>query len=134
MTVSTSPDKQTRSKRLEQDRLRAIVEKIGDGIVIIALDGTIRFANPAAEQLFGRPLAQLTGADLGLPAVAGDATELEIVRPQGASVNAELRVVETEWDGEQVRLVSMRDITDRKRAAQRAAQLERERLARAEAE
>jgi signal transduction histidine kinase len=135
MTVSTRPDKERRShKRLEQDRLRAIVEKIGDGIVIIGLDGAIRFANPAAEELFGRSLAQLTGADLGLPAVAGDATQLEIVKPQGASVNVELRVVETEWDSEQVRLVSMRDITDRKRAEERTAQLERERLARVEAE
>src|SRR5436190_5239562 len=135
MTVSTPPDKERRSsRRLEQDRLRAIVERIGDGIVIIGLDGAIRFANPAAEELFGRPLAQLTGADLGLPAVAGDATRIEIVKPQGASVTAELRVVETEWDREQVRLVSLRDITDRKRAEDRATQLVRERLARAEAE
>src|SRR4051812_45954703 len=133
MTVSTRRDKERRSgRRLEQDRLRAIVERIGDGIVIIGLDGAIRFANPAAEELFGRPLAQLTGADLGLPAVAGDATQIEIVKPQGASVTAELRVVETEWDREQVRLVSLRDITDRKRAEDRATQLERERLARAE--
>jgi signal transduction histidine kinase len=135
MTVSIRPDKERRSaKRQEQDRLRGIVERIADGIVILGLDGAIRFANPAAEELFGRPLAELTGADLGLPAVAGDATQIEIVKPQGASMTAELRVVETEWDGEQVRLVSLRDITDRKRAEDRAAQLERERLARAEAE
>ncbi len=135
MTAITRPDKERRSRRrLEQDRLRSIVERLGDGIVIIALDGAIRFANPAAEELFGRPLAQLTGADLGIPAVAGDATEIQIVRPHGASVTAELRVVETEWDGEQVRLVSLRDITDRKRAQERFAQLEHERLARAEAE
>jgi len=117
MTVATRPENERRSsRRLEQDRLRAIVERIGDGIVIIGLDGAIRFANPAAEELFGRSLAQLTGADLGLPAVAGDATQIEIVKPQGASVTAELRVVETEWDREPVRLVSMRDVTDRKRA------------------
>ncbi|HJQ19604.1 MAG TPA: ATP-binding protein [Gemmatimonadaceae bacterium] len=133
--TATRPEKERRSqRRLDQDRLRAIVDKVGDGIVVVGLDGAIRFANPAAEELFGRSLKQLTGADLGLPAVAGDATEIEIVRPRGGSVAVELRVVETEWDREQVRLVSLRDVTDRRRAHERQNQLERERIARAEAE
>lgn len=122
------------SARAEQDRLRAIVEHMADGIVILALDGRIRFANPAARDLFGRPIEALMGADLGFPAVVGESSEIEIVRPRGAVVTAELRVVETEWDGERVRLVSLRDITDRKRAEEKAAQLQRERIARAEAE
>jgi signal transduction histidine kinase len=121
-------------RRSEQDRLRSIVERMADGIVILGLDGRIRFANPAAEVLFGRRVADLTGADLGFPAVAGDSSEIEIIRRGGSGVTAELRVVETEWDGERVQLVSLRDVTDRKSAEERAAQLERERLARAEAE
>jgi signal transduction histidine kinase len=60
--------------------------------------------------------------------------EIEVVRPQGLTVTAELRLVETDWEGQRARLISLRDVTDRKRAAERAAQLERERLARAEAE
>ncbi|HKO02512.1 MAG TPA: ATP-binding protein, partial [Thermoanaerobaculia bacterium] len=47
---------------------------------------------------------------------------------------AELRVVETEWDEEQVQIVSLRDITDRKQAQERAQQLAYEREARLEAE
>ena len=41
------------SRRSEQVRLRTIVERMADGIVIVGLDGVIRFANPAAEKLFG---------------------------------------------------------------------------------
>jgi signal transduction histidine kinase len=123
-----------RRVRPEQDRLQGIVERMADGIVILGLNGTIRFANPAAQQIFGRSVEELTGADLGLPAVAGDSSEIEIVRGRGESITAELRVVETEWGEESVRLVSLRDITDRKRAEERSAQLARERLARAEAE
>jgi len=122
------------ARRSEQDRLQGIVERMADGVVILGLDGRIRFANPAAQQLFGRPISELTGADLGFPAVAGDSSEIEIVRPGGQSVTAELRVVETEWEGEQARLVSLRDVTDRKRAEERMALLQRERIARAEAE
>ncbi len=120
--------------RHDQDRLRSIVERLADGIVILDASGAIRFANPAAESLFGRPLASLKGAELGFPSVVGDASEIEIIRPGGAVVTAELRVVETQWDDDDVRLVSIRDCTDRKRAAERADQLQRERVARAEAE
>jgi len=128
------PSRSSGRQRSEQDRLRAIVEHMADGVVILDLDGRIRFANPAARELFGRPIEALMGADLGFPSVTGESSEIEIVRPRGAVVTAELRVVETEWDGDRVRLVSLRDITDRKRAEERAAQLQRERIARAEAE
>jgi signal transduction histidine kinase len=133
--TSTVPAARQRSvRRSDQDRLRSIVERLPDGIVIVGLDGVIRFANPATESLFGRPVAQLIGADWGSPATAGESTEIELVRPRGSSVTVELRVVETEWENDRVRLISLRDVTDRKRAEERAAQLERERLARAEAE
>ncbi|HEY3257889.1 MAG TPA: ATP-binding protein, partial [Gemmatimonadaceae bacterium] len=121
-------------RRSEQDRLQSIVERMADGIVIVDMDGRIRFANPAAQHLFGRPASELIGADLGFPALTSDFMEIEVVRPQGLTVTAELRLVETDWEGEQARLISLRDVTDRKRAQERAAQLARERLARAEAE
>jgi signal transduction histidine kinase len=114
--------------------LRSIVERMADGVIIVGLDGIIRFANPAAEQLFGRTAADLKGRDLGFPVVVGERAEVEVVRPQGRTVTAELRVVDIDWDGEGARLVSVRDVTDRKRAEERSAQLERERIARAEAE
>ena len=117
-----------------EERLRDIVDRLADGVVMLDGNGTIRFANPAAEELFGRTLEELAGSDFGFPSMLGDSGEIEVVRPGGASVTAELRVVETKWDGDEVRLVSIRDITDRKRAAERAMQLERERAARAEAE
>jgi signal transduction histidine kinase len=123
-----------RSGRSEQSRLRSIVERMADGVVINGLDGVIRFANPAAEALFGRPASELEGTSFGFPAVAGETAEISVVRPGGVSVAAELRVVDMDWEGEPARLVSLREITDRKRAEERAAQLEGERIARAEAE
>jgi signal transduction histidine kinase len=115
------------------DRLQSIVEHIVDGVIITSIGGRILFANPAAESLFGRPARELLSADLGVPA-GDDISEIDIVRPQRGTVTAELRSAEIEWEGVPARLVSLRDVTDRKREEERAAQLHRERMARAEAE
>jgi len=114
--------------------LQKIVASIPDAVIIVGENERIRFANPAAEALFGRPLGQLIGLELGLPAVASNKTEMDVVRPGGFAVTAEVRFVDVDWNGEPARIVSLRDVTDRKRAEERAKQLERERRARAEAE
>jgi len=115
--------------------LRAIIERLPDGIVIVDRNGKIRFANPAAERLFDRTADELVGTDFGFPVFVGETTEIDIVQRRGGGVvYAELRVVETEWDDDQVQLVSLRDITDRKQAQERAQQLAYEREARLEAE
>jgi signal transduction histidine kinase len=123
-----------RARRSEQSRLRSIVEHLADGIVIVDSKGAIRFANPAAENLFGRSRSQLVGTALGFPLVHGESTEVDVVRPGGESVTTDLRVVDVDWSGTPAFLVSLRDVTDRKRAEERERQLARERTARTEAE
>ena len=140
MKESRSSTDRRRGRRSEQNRLRAIVERLADGILVVDGAGVIRFANPAAEHLFGRSARELVGTELGFPVLTQETAEVEVVRPGGETVTAELRIVEAEWDEAAERgspaahLVSLRDITDRKRARERERQLERERAARAEAE
>ena len=113
-----------------RQQLRAIIESLADGIVIVDRSGVIRFANPAAGRLFTRSPEALVGTPLGTPVVGGEKTEMEIVRRGGGEVvYAELRVVNAHWDGEAVELVSLRDVTDRKMAAERERQLTEERSA-----
>ena len=115
--------------------LRAIIERLPDGIVIVDHQGNIRFANPAAERLFDRDAQDLIGSAFGFPLLAGETTEIEIVQRRGGGLrHAELRVVEASWEDEPVELVSLRDITDRKEGEERARQLVFEREARLEAE
>jgi signal transduction histidine kinase len=126
---------ETETRTSQASSLRAIIERLPDGIVVVDSHGMIRFANPAAERLFDRPADDLVGTSFGFPVVVGETTEIDIVqRGGGAVVYAELRVVETEWEDEQVQIVSLRDITDRKQAQERAQQLAFEREARLEAE
>jgi signal transduction histidine kinase len=107
---------------------------MADGIIIVGLDGSIRFTNPAAEQLFGRSANELIATNFGFPAVAGESAEIEVVRPGGETVSVELRAVDIHWEANPARLVSLRDVTDRKRAEESARHLAKEQAARAEAE
>jgi diguanylate cyclase (GGDEF)-like protein/PAS domain S-box-containing protein len=100
--------------RESEARLSAIVEATSDAIVVVDGEGCIRFANPAAAQLFARSLDTLLGYCLGWPSVAGEITEIEILQPTGKLVIAEMRVTATTWDRQEAHLASLRDITERK--------------------
>jgi signal transduction histidine kinase len=114
-------------------RFRSIIQRTADGIVVVDADGRIVFANAAAGALFGRETGELVDSEFGHPLVVGESTEVDIVRG-GETEVVELRVVETEWEGEPARIVSLRDITDRRQAEERRRELIREQVARAEAE
>ena len=126
---------ETEPKTSQASSLRAIIERLPDGIVIVDSHGAIRFANPAAERLFARNAEDLVGTSFGFPVVVGETTEIDIVQRGGGNVvYAELRVVDAEWEDEQVQIVALRDITDRKQAQERSQQLAVEREARLAAE
>ena len=134
MTDSRVPPVTIPRSPVDESGLQKIVASIPDAVIVVGMNERIRFANPAAEALFDRPLGSLIGLEFGLPAVSSNKTEMDVVRPGGKSVTAEVRFVDVDWNGEPSRIVSLRDVTDRKRADERAKQLERERHARVEAE
>lgn len=103
-----------------------IIEGTSDAIVVVDPEGTVRFANSAAERLFVRRRNELLGSSFGFPVVSGETTELDL---PGGRV-AEMRVVDLLWDGRSAYLASLRDLTDRKEAEDAA----RERTAREESE
>ena len=101
-------------KGLETD-YRMLLEKNADAIVVIDRDGVVRFVNPAAEAIFGRKAEEVLGELSSFPVVAGETTEVSVTRSNGETAVAEMRVVETNWEGENTYLASLRDITRRKR-------------------
>jgi len=127
------PPRRRASDRPEENGVRRIVERLADGVVVVDAEGMIRFANPAAEALFGRPAAELAESPFGFAVTDGRA-EIDVLRRGGGVVSAELRAVDVDWEGQPMRLISLRDVTDRKRAEEHERQLARERAARAEAE
>jgi len=101
---------------------KIIIEKNADGIVVVDKKGFVRFVNPAAQLLFGRKAEEMTGELFGFPLLAGETTEVDIFRGEGANVATEMRSVEILWGGEDAYLISLRDVTDRKKAQEAIAE------------
>ena len=108
-----------------EEQLRSLILHNADGILIIDAQGVVRFANPAAALLLMRPSADLVGQPFGFPIVPGEATEIDVLRAGALPGSAEMRVMETVWDGELAFVASLRDVTERKLAEERIQRLNR---------
>lgn len=115
-------------------RFRDVIERNADAIVVVDAGGTVRFINSAAERLFGKPRAQLISTPFGFPLVSGETTELDLPRNGAPPRVVEMRVVESEWEGREACIASLRDISDRKEAETNVHRLIREQAARSAAE
>lgn len=107
------------NSRIDQTEIRFLIEKNADGIIVVDDSGIVLFANPAAEQIFGRSSGSLIGSPIGIPFVTGDTTEITIHRPGDGPIDAEIRAVETRWDHRPARLASLRDISARRALEER---------------
>ncbi len=109
----------TQEMRASEARFHNVVTISTDGIVIVDSFGIILFVNPAAKLLFGRQEEELLGEPFGFPIVAGEATELRIVKRGQKRAVAEMRVVSAEWERQPAFLATLHDITAQKLAEER---------------
>jgi signal transduction histidine kinase len=117
-------EERTRELQSSEVRLRQVIEGNVDGILVVDREGVVRLVNAAAQDLLGCSEEELVGGAIGFPVVAGETTELDVIRRQGAEV-LEMRVMETEWEGGTAYLALLRDITERKRIEEREEALAR---------
>lgn len=106
------------AQQASEARLRKLVNSDADGVLVLQDDGIIQFANPAAIQLLGRKTEELVGHHFGYPIVEGETSELELLSADKGMVVVEMRVADTEWDDNQAMVVSLHDITERRRIEQ----------------
>jgi len=104
---------------------RTLIECSHDGVLVVGIDGRVRCANPSAAVLLGWSVEQLTGSTFGYPLRVGAPTQVEITRPNAASLTVEMRLAQTTWEGSAAWFVSLHDVTER----QRLVALEKERVA-----
>jgi len=99
-----------------EKRFQNIIVNNADGIVVVDMEGSIRFVNPSAERLFGASAGELVGDPFGYTLVPDGRMEIEVRSRDGRRTTVEMRVVRSRWDGgELVYLASLRDISSRKR-------------------
>ena len=99
-----------------KESFRNIVEKNGYGILVADRKGAVRFTNPSMESFFGRRSEEFLGKAFNYPLVAGETIEIDLVHHGDKPGIGEMQVIETEWEGDGAFLVTLRDITDRKKA------------------
>lgn len=111
--------KETRSRLLKREaNVRAISENVADGVVVVDKEGYVVFSNPAAGSLLGSSSKELVGTVFGYPVRNSKFFEIDLPHRAGGPGNAEMRISETVWDGQNCSIIAMRDITDRKRSEQ----------------
>ena len=115
----------------------SLLESNVDAIVVANLDGSVVFSNPAASRLFDTPRQQMVGQPFDHPVTVGETRDIRFIRSDGRHVTAEMRVVETSWEGQTAYMALLRDMTERveaeealvhaseelKKTAERASQL-----------
>ncbi len=100
-----------RATQEAEERVRAIIENISDGILIVDEADTILYANPACEDLLNKPLIELLGAPLDIEIPESSQAVVEIEYSPEYSIIASLRWVPIRWEGRNVRLYTIRDIS-----------------------
>ncbi len=109
-------------KRAEQELevsragFTSIVEKSRDGIVVVDLDGFVRYSNPASTRLFGRAGKDLAHSKFELPTGRDKDSEIPIVTENNKPGVAEMHITNTDWHGAPAYLAMLRDISERKQA------------------
>ncbi len=109
--------------RDSEARLHNLIANNADGMMVIDMEGVVRFANDAALRVFGRHAQDFVGSPFGMPIIGEDAVELSVLRPDGNVCCVEMRIAEVDWAPDAAasangtaQLVALRDVTERKQA------------------
>lgn len=104
------------------EHFKRIVECASDGIVLIDEQGQIQYANQTAIDIFGRPLFELRGEELGLVYSPARPIEIQIHNPARGIIAVDLRSVELSLSGSSYIALYLRDLSERKRIENRLRQ------------
>ena len=100
---------------LNQNKFSHLVSEVSDAFVVVDHEGVVRYVNQSAENLFGCKSEDIIGETFGLPVVAGESTDVDILN-RGSTTSAEMRVSEAIDEDRRVYVVaSLRDVSERKR-------------------
>jgi signal transduction histidine kinase len=111
LTLASQRHAMLRTLREAESQLRAIVEGISDGVMILGERDEVLYANPAVESILQIPLAAILGAPS--PIAVRDESASVIEHDDGAGPTRILRVssIPILWERRQARLATFQDIT-----------------------
>ena len=119
--------------RLGEERFRAILHSVVDGVIVLDSTGAMTLFNPAAERVFGRMTAQVLNSQFRELLSPDDrekyddylarhlgqnppkVIEVNAVSSSGGTLPIDLAISEVVRGGVQMRIVIVRDISERKK-------------------
>ena len=105
-----------RDQQMNESRFRSLIETTTDGMVVMDRLRTILFANQAAEAILGGEAgASLLGETFPFPVELERDSDVETLSNSGHKLTSEMRTIEISWGGQEAYLVSLHDITERKK-------------------
>lgn len=110
----------TEELRVSRANFQDIIGKIADGIIIVDGNRIVRFVNPAAEVMFGFRIEQVIGKEFSFPVTVGEVMNVKIIHDGGKYGVGQTHTVETHWESRPAYLVSVRDITEHRKAKKKA--------------
>ena len=112
---------------LARDRLyrqmELLVDGSPDGMVIVDRSRMVRYANPAALELFNRKWENFVGRLFDYALTPDKAMELKLQGRGGEELSAEMRFAEIEWKGYPAWIATIRDVTELKKLGQARAEV-----------
>ncbi|MEJ5224119.1 MAG: PAS domain S-box protein [Anaerolineales bacterium] len=105
-----------RAAQESRDSFSNIVDRSTDGMIVVDSMGIVRFVNMAAQVFFGRSKNELVGNPFPLAERGQDGQEVEIWLADGHRGVADLRFIDTQWEGAPARLILVRDISERRQS------------------
>jgi len=111
----TTLESLARSLKNKEVRLREIIENSANSMIVVNENRIIQFVNPAAVKFFNKNSSELVRHEFKFPIMNGDNTEIEVVKKNGKLAIGVMQTVEIEWEGKHSYLLTIQDITKRKR-------------------
>lgn len=103
------------------------VDGAPDGIVVVDVSGTIRYANAAAHDLLHRTEGTLLGEPFGIPLGDDAPHDIELRTPTGSLKTVEVRFTPVQSEGQSGWTVALRDVTRRAEANRKLLDMIRQR-------
>jgi signal transduction histidine kinase/CheY-like chemotaxis protein len=104
--------------RESRDSFSSIVDHSSEGVLVVGADRLIRYANPRAERMLRRACPTLKGSMVPWPREDAMMFDLSICLPGGKEGIGHAHIARTVWAGAPAELITIRDVTHRRRDEQ----------------
>ncbi|MBN1695735.1 response regulator [candidate division WOR-3 bacterium] len=105
-------EEKIRELERSKSRFKNIIERIHFAVVVVDRKGIVQFANSSSQNFLEAVPEDLIGEKFEFPLEVGQLKEIEVRSKGKEKKRAEMRVTETEWEGDGAYLVMMRNIKD----------------------